>query len=54
MFLEREYVDRIEFNLENDAIIDKVVVIEPANRRSESRADHQPPQTPRREFHPQT
>ena len=29
MFLEREYVDRIEFNLENDAIIDKVVVIEP-------------------------
>jgi len=31
MFLEREYVDRIEFNLENDAIIDKVVVIEPGD-----------------------
>jgi DNA-directed RNA polymerase subunit beta' len=28
MFLEREYVDRIEFNFENDAIIDKVVVID--------------------------
>jgi DNA-directed RNA polymerase subunit beta' len=31
MFLEREYVDRIDFSLENDAIIDKVVVLEPGD-----------------------
>lgn len=31
MFLEREFVDRIDFMKENDAIIDKVVVIEPGD-----------------------
>jgi len=37
MFLEKEYVDRIEFIQENDAIMDKVVVIEPGDS-AESKA----------------
>ena len=31
MFLEREYVDRIDFIKENDTIMDKVVVLEPGD-----------------------